>query len=178
MPHTWGIPDSLESVMSWNTYYQRKHAINAVLDNARRDPDQAVDSIPSPFTDAGELLAALQHKWLQQLTGRVEVALIETEHAPHGDRVEAVTTAWRRTAASNAALRAVLDEHTEHPALRAGNTTEHQLLATAAGLAEPYEPEHDITRVGQAFLQLLRATPAPAEQRRVGVLRKLLTPSS
>ncbi|MFC7344146.1 hypothetical protein [Saccharopolyspora griseoalba] len=164
--------------MSWNTYYQRKHAIDAVLDSARRDPDRALDTIPSPFADAGELLAALQHKWLQQLGGRLEVALTDAERAPHGDRVEAVTSAWRRAAAANPALRAVLDHHAEHPALRAGATAENRLLATSAGLAEEFEPEHDATRVGQAFQQLLRASPPPAERRgRTGVLRKLLAPS-
>ncbi|GAA2339593.1 hypothetical protein GCM10009854_14990 [Saccharopolyspora halophila] len=161
--------------MSWNTYYQRKHAIAEVLDNARRDPRSALDTIPNPFTGAGELLAALHYKWMQQLNGRVEVALADTEHSPHGDRVEAVTTAWRRTAATNPALRDVLEHHAEHPVLRAANAQQHRMLALAAGLAEQHEDEHDIARVGQAFLHLLRATPAQAEERsRPGVLRKLI----
>lgn len=175
MPHTWGIPELLESAMSWNSYYQRKHAIDEVLDSARRDLQSALDTIPSPFTGAGELLAALHYKWMQQLNGRVEVALADTADSPHGDRVEAVTTAWRRTAATNAALRDVLDQHAEHPVLRAANAQEHRMLALAAGLAEHHEAEHDVARVGQAFLQLLRASPAPTEERsRTGMLRKLI----
>jgi hypothetical protein len=159
--------------MSWNDFHQRQHAIRTVLDNARRSPSEALTQVPKPFVDASELLRALQYKWTQQLTGRVEVVLAETDDAPHADRVQAVTAAWRRTAADNPVLRDLLDRHESNPALRLDVAREHQLLALAAGLAEPTEPGKDTARVGRAFLQLLRATPdAPAQ--RTGRLRKLI----
>ena len=97
--------------MSWNDFHQRQQAIQSVLDAARRDPSGAPATTPPPFTDRTELLRALHYKWTQLLTGRIGVALAETENSPHEDRVQAVTTAWRRTAADNPVLRAVLDHH-------------------------------------------------------------------
>ncbi|RRO14937.1 hypothetical protein EIL87_19685 [Saccharopolyspora rhizosphaerae] len=160
--------------MSWNDFYQRQQALAEVLDNARRDLAAAFATVPGPFRDVDELLAALHHKWMQQLTGRVDVALTDTESAPHGDRVEAVTRAWRNAAKENSGLRAALDVHADHPALDEPTAREHRVLAVAAGLAEEHEPPHDIARVGRAFLQLLRATPDPEQQARPSRLRKLI----
>ncbi|MCI2421226.1 hypothetical protein MOQ72_27670 [Saccharopolyspora sp. K220] len=160
--------------MSWHDFHQRQHAIQTVLDHARRNPSEALIQVPAPFTDAAELLRALHYKWNQQLTGRIDVALVETGDAPHGDRVEAVTAAWRQTAADNSVLRAVLDQHSAHPALETCAAREQRMLALAAGLAEHTEPAKDVARVGMAFLKLLRATPSTARR---GGLRKLM-PSS
>ncbi|MFD0919713.1 hypothetical protein ACFQ16_08160 [Saccharopolyspora rosea] len=143
--------------MSWNDFHQRQHAIQSVLDAARRDPSGAPATTPPPFTDRTELLRALHYKWTQLLTGRIGIALVETEDSPLDDRVQAVTTAWRRTAAENPVLRAVLDHHDTDPDLRECREREHRLLALAAGLAEPGESDAD--RVGAAFVRLLRATP-------------------
>jgi hypothetical protein len=159
--------------MSWNDFYLRQDAIQAVLDHARQSPSEALPEVPAPFTDLADLLRALQYKWNQQLTGRIEIALAETEDAPLGDRIEAVSAAWRRTAADNAALRAILDRHSAHPALEACSAAEQRMLALAAGLAEPTEPTRDIARVGMAFRHLLRAIPEIPQRS----CRKL-TPSS
>ncbi|MEB3368369.1 hypothetical protein [Saccharopolyspora mangrovi] len=160
--------------MSWNDFYQRQQALAEVLDSARRDLSAAFETVPGPFRDTDELLAALHHKWMLQLTGRVEVALADTENAPHGDRVEAVTEAWRRAARDNPGLRAALDVHAGNPALEEATAREHRMLAVAAGLAEDHEPPRDQARVGRAFLQLLRAAPAPDQHTRPGRLRKLI----
>ncbi|SFS68116.1 hypothetical protein [Saccharopolyspora flava] len=160
--------------MSWTDFHQRQQALAEVLDNARRDLSAAFETVPGPFRDTDELLAALHHKWMLQLNGRVEVALTDTENAPHGDRVEAVTTAWRRTARDNPGLRAALDVHADNPALREPTAREHRLLAIAAGLAEEHEPSHDAARVGRAFVQLLRAAPDADRHARQGRLRKLI----
>lgn len=160
--------------MSWNDFHQRQQALAETLDSARRDLSAAFDTVPSPFRDTGELLAALQHKWMQQLTGRVEVALGDTEDAPHDDRVKAVTMAWRRTAHANPGLRAALDVHADDPALVEATAREHRMLAIASGLAEEHEPAQEVTRVGRAFLKLLRAAPEPDERPRPGRLRKLI----
>lgn len=160
--------------MSWNDFHQRQQAIQTVLDNARRSPSEALTQVPAPFLDPTELVRALQHKWTQQLTGRIDVALAETDDAPHADRVQAVTAAWRRTAADNPVLRDVLDRHESDPALRRDMAREHRMLAIAAGLAEHTEPANDIARVGRAFLQLVRATPEPSQSCIGGRLRKLI----
>ncbi|GAA4614013.1 hypothetical protein [Saccharopolyspora hordei] len=157
--------------MGWNDFRQRQHAIATVLDNARRDPSGALDEVPAPFTDTTELLRALQCKWTQQLIGRIEVALAETADAAHGDRIQAVTEAWRRTAAANPELRELLDRHQADPALRSAVAREHRMLALATGLAEHDEPESEVARVGQAFLQLVRATPSKPRRPRLLSLR-------
>lgn len=144
--------------MSWHDFHQRQRAIAAVLDSARQNPAQALDQVPAPFSDATELLRALQHKWTQQLIGRVDVALAETGDAPDGDRIQAVTEAWRSTAAANPVLRDLLDRNQANPVLRGDAAREHRMLALASGLAEPAEPDAEVARVGQAFRQLLRAT--------------------
>ncbi|WP_406692241.1 hypothetical protein REH65_10170 [Saccharopolyspora sp. ID03-671] len=160
--------------MSWNDFYQRQQALAEVLDSARRDLSAAFETVPGPFRDIDELLAALHRKWMLQLTGRVEVALTDTDAAPHGDRVEAVTAAWRRTAQDNPGLRAALDLHAGNPALQDVTAREHRMLAIAAGLAEEHEPPQDAARVGRAFVQLLRAAPDSGRHARPGRLRKLI----
>ncbi|MDA3626875.1 hypothetical protein OU415_15625 [Saccharopolyspora sp. WRP15-2] len=150
--------------MSWNDFHQRQSAIATVLGNARQNPDQALDLVPAPFTDTTELLRALQYKWTQQLTGRIDVALAETDDAADGDRIQAVTEAWRRTAEANPALRDLLDRHQANPVLRHDAAREHRMLALATGLAEPAEPDAEIARVGKAFLQLIRATPTESRK--------------
>lgn len=160
--------------MSWNDFHQRQQVLAEVLDSARRDLTAAFDTVPSPFRDADELLTALHHKWMQQLTGRVEVALIDTENGPHDDRVKAVTMAWRRAAGANPGLRAALDVHSANPALSAATEREHRLLAIAAGLADEHEPPHEVARIGRTFVQLLRATPITKRDDRPSPLRKLI----
>ena len=125
--------------MTWTQFHQRQEAIRAVLDHARANPAAEIDLAAVPaaaevFTSRDELLRALHYKWTQLLTGRIGVALAETENSPHEDRVQAVTTAWRRTAADNPVLRAVLDHHDTDPDLRECREREHRMLALAAGL--------------------------------------------
>ena len=64
--------------------------------------------------------------------------------------------------------------HSDAPALAEATAREHRMLAIAAGLAEEHEPEQDITRVGRAFLKLLRAAPEPEKHARPSGLRKLI----
>ncbi|MFI0466546.1 hypothetical protein ACH347_20895 [Saccharopolyspora sp. 5N102] len=160
--------------MSWNDFRRRQQAIQTVLDDASRNPSEALTQVPAPFLDATDALRALQYKWTQQLTGRIGVALAETDDAPHADRVQAVTAAWRRTAEANPVLRDLLDRHEWDPVLRGDMAREHRLLAIAAGLAEHTEPADDVARVGRAFLQLVRITPEPSPQCIGGRLRKLI----
>jgi len=140
--------------MGWNDFYRRRDALDAVL---RRDPAGPLEFDRTAFETADELLLALHHRWLQQLTGRLGVALSETD-----DRVDAVLGTWRALAAEQSALRAVLDAHLRDPE---AVEREVRLLALTSGLAEMYEPSAEVSRIGAAFLALIRSEPAERTSR-------------
>lgn len=146
--------------MSWNDYYRRRDVIDAVL--ASRGPiEEIFTQVPDAaavFTDTDELLLALDHKWTRALTARIGLALSDAE----GDRVDAVSTAWRQAVAENPSLRRILDENSGG-ALADATAREHRMLALAAGLGEFTEPNDVLERVGGAFAALLRGrVPAAA----------------
>lgn len=152
--------------MTWNDFYQRQHAIQAALDHVRDHGADGltVEAVPrasAVFSDSAELFNALQHKWSQVLTGRIGVALADAEDDPHGDRVQAVTAAWRKAAADNPLLREILGANASNPhsPTRAAIEHEQRLLALSSGLAEPHESAEEIARVGAAFMSLLEAAP-------------------
>jgi hypothetical protein len=153
--------------MSWNDFYQRKKALRAALDHAEEHPRHslALHAIPDAreiFADTDELIAALYEKWIRLLSGSIEVALLDAEAEPAGDGVQAVTIAWRRTAADHPVLRRVLDDADASPDVCRARENEQRMLALTSGLAEPTEPTADITRAGAAFLRLLRVPTAQA----------------
>jgi hypothetical protein len=155
------MPKTGGTTMSWNDYYRRRDVIDAVLaspgpieETFTRVPDAA-----AVFADTDELLLALDHKWTQRLTARIGLALSDNTE---GDRVDAVSAAWRQTVAENGALRRLLDENSGG-VLADAAAREHRMLALAAGLAEFDEPNELLERVGAAFAALLRGrVPAAA----------------
>ncbi|WP_243789249.1 hypothetical protein [Saccharopolyspora gloriosae] len=164
--------------MTWNDFYQRKNAIRAVLDHAGEDPAAPLDPALVPaaatvFADRDELLRALHHKWNRSLTGRVDIGIEDADADPRGDRVEAVSNAWRRTTSDNPVLRRILDSHADEPAIAGLLRQERRTLALAAGLAEPHEPIEEIDRVGHAFMNLLRTSAPQATARRRSPLSQL-----
>jgi phage tail protein X len=140
--------------MGWNDFYRRRDALDAVL---RRDPAGPLEFDRTAFETADELLLALHHRWLQQLTGRLGLALAETD-----DRVEAVLRTWRALAAEQPALRGALDAHLSDPE---AVEREERLLALTSGLADLSEPTAEVTRIGAAFLALIRSEPAVRSSR-------------
>jgi hypothetical protein len=141
--------------MSWTDFYRRRDALDAVLRDAADDPSAPLHVDRELFATGEELLLALHHRWLQQLTGRLGVALENDAD----DRVEIVTRTWRALAAEQPVLRAVLDAHlTSTEAVE----REQRLLALTAGLAELSEPADEIARVGAAFARLIRTAPPAA----------------
>lgn len=162
--------------MSWSDYYRRRDALDAVLDQAARDPEGPLpfpERAAAEFADRRELLLALHYRWSVRLTGRVGMAQAEAERDPSLDRVDAVARAWRATAAEHPVLRRVLDAH---PAGLAA-AGEQRMLALAAGLAEIDEPAEEITKVGAAFLALIRTSPCPVRPRTTRIeqfLRRLV----
>jgi|SRR5690349_18206502 len=153
--------------MGWQDFYARRDALNAAIDAGELRTSDA-------FPDEHELLLALHHRWTQRLTARVEQAELDSD-----DPVDAVGAAWRRTAADNEALRALLDEHANHLALRPLINAEHRALARAAGLTEPGDSPEEEAQIGAAFVALQRTAP-PHPQRRNPVERLLrrLVPSA
>ncbi|MFD9740229.1 hypothetical protein [Umezawaea sp. NPDC059074] len=135
--------------MGWTDFYRRRDALDAVL---RRDPAAPLEFDRAAFANADELLLALHHRWLQQLTGRLGVALADSD-----DRVDAVRTTWRALAAEQPALRAVLDAHLADPEAQ---EREERLLALTSGLADLSEPAREVARIGAAFLALIRSEPS------------------
>lgn len=158
--------------MTWNDFYQRQHAIHSVLEHAEQPPNADLP-VPECFADIDELLAALQYKWTQTLTGHIDIGLAEDQPAdndqlPDEERVQVVTNAWHRAAKDNSGLRTLLDRHADEPgpAFRAAREREHRMLALKSGLAGDDEPIDSVTRIGSAFLRLLHATPTAHPKRR------------
>lgn len=170
--------------MSWQDFYRRRDALDAVEEHARRNPAATlpfaeVPGVAEIFASPADLALALHHRWSLKLTGRVGLALADAERDPGIDRVDAVAAAWRSTAREFPALRRLLDVATEAhgAALRPAVEGEQRLLALAAGLADPAEPADEIGRIGAAFLALLRSTPERPARRRNPVeqlLRRLV----
>lgn len=161
--------------MSWQQFHHRQHAIRVLLRRLRHRPElldepRPPEDLRDAFDTSAQALCVLQHKWIQQLTGRIDVAAIEVDRHG-GDRLEAVRRAWRRTSTSNAVLRATLDRHARRHAehseeLRAAMRGEQRMLAVASGLADHGEPDSEITRAGEALQRLLRAGETEADTRR------------
>jgi hypothetical protein len=148
--------------MSWNDFYRRRDVLDAVLEQAAHDPAAPLTFDTTVFPTERELLLALHYRWMQQLTGRLGVALGAAQDDPAFDQVDAVVRTWRDLAAEQPTLRAVLDAHLD---VDAANEREQRLLALTSGLAELSEPSEEIAAVGAAFLALARSVPAKPRRR-------------
>ncbi|SEQ65032.1 hypothetical protein SAMN05216188_104170 [Lentzea xinjiangensis] len=101
--------------MGWADHYRRRDALDAVLRDARRDPSAPLIVDPDVFSSLHELLLALDHRWQNKLTARMEAAALEGE--VDEDRVIA------ELAAEEPVLRAVLDAHLSLDSYRAVGMT-------------------------------------------------------
>lgn len=153
--------------MTWNDHYRRRDALEAAVEHARTHPSDrpGPDTVPAArgvFEDADDLLCALQHRWTQLLTGRLDLAAGESGEDGHFDRLTAVRVAWQRTAEANPGLRALLDDHVEpaqqasSPRLREAVARELRMLARAGGLVEPFDDGDDIARIGSTVRRLIQ----------------------
>ncbi|ANZ35135.1 hypothetical protein BBK82_02665 [Lentzea guizhouensis] len=101
--------------MTWANHYRRRDALDAVLHDARRDPSAPLIVDPDVFSSLDELLLALQHRWTNKLTARMETAALD------GPVDEERVTA--ELAADEPVLRAVLDAHLPLDSYRAVGMT-------------------------------------------------------
>lgn len=152
--------------MGWQTFYRRRDALN----NAVEQGELRTGDI---FETEGDLLAALHHRWQQRLFARVELAMLDTD-----DQVDAVAEAWQHTTTDNADLRALLDRHASHPALRPLVESEQRRLAHAAGLTEPGDSDEEAASIGAAFIALQRTAPHRTHRNPVERLLRRLVPSA
>lgn len=154
-----------DKTMGWHEFYRRRDALDAVV-------EQGELLLSDIFPTQGELLRALHERWLRRLSARIELAELTTE-----DPVDAVGDAWRATAAENARIRALLDEHADDEAVRPLVEAEHRMVARAAGLAEAGDSPGEVASIGAAFVALQRTAP---DRRRNPVERLLrrLVPSA
>jgi hypothetical protein len=167
--------------MGWIDFYQRRDIADAVLRMAARDPLGPLPFAEVPgatevFGTEEQLLLALQYRWSQLLSG-----YLRTEFEGETEHIDAVTRAWNTTVRKHRTLREVLDANVgRYPALRQVHEAEQRMLAVAAGLADPGEPVEEITKVGAAFVALLRHGPEVRAPRRnpLGQLLRMLTPSA
>jgi hypothetical protein len=166
--------------MSWHDFYQRRDALDAVLEHAGRHPGVGLpfdesSSVRAVFADRESLALALQYKWSQVLMGHLGVALSDAEDTEDIDHVAAVAAAWRRAAREQPALRDLLDTHAQQagPEFRRARHAEQRMLAYAAGLAETGDPADETARVGAAFLALVRAPGTRPVTRRTSPVEQL-----
>lgn len=166
--------------MGWDCFYRRRDAINAVLDSATKQPETGLPFSELPevtevFDSHEDLALALQYKWSQRLSGQINLALSDAEQRDI-DHVDAVSAAWRATAAVNPVLRRLLDRYTDEggPRFQAALRAEQCMLALAAGLADPNESSTEISRIGGAFLRLIRHAPQQAVRHHRSPVEQLL----
>jgi len=93
--------------MSWDDFYRRRDALDAVLRDARDDPQAPLIVDPDVFDSLEELLLALRHRWDQRLTSHITVELLDSTD----DHAAVLARVTRRLTAEDPTLRAVLDAH-------------------------------------------------------------------
>lgn len=108
------------------------------------------------------MLLDLQRRWHSVLADRVEEYV---GAAPPGEEREATRAAYRDTVQAHRALRLVLEEFANHPALALPRRWEHIMLADAAGISGPFSRNRDAAAAGAMLVADLRPEP-PHLQRR------------
>jgi hypothetical protein len=121
--------------MSWNTYYQRKSVIDAVLSavaQARTDkiPAEWRAEITQVFGGADEFLLAVQYAWANTLYARLDPVL---EAAPDDLGAE-VRRVWETLAAERPAAISLLARYADLPALADAMRDMQRQLAWAPGV--------------------------------------------
>ena len=101
-------------------------------------------------------LLDLQRRWHAVLADRVEEYV---GSASPGEEREATRTAYRDTVQAHLALRLVLEEFANHPALALPRRWEHIMLADAAGISGPFSRNRDAAAAGAMLVADLRLEP-------------------
>jgi hypothetical protein len=92
-----------------------------------------------------ETLLELQQRWHAALAEKLEDYVAASSA---GAKQEAARAAYRDATEENLALRVVLDEFGQHPALALPRRWEHIMLADAAGVRGPFSRNRDAAAAG------------------------------
>ncbi len=152
--------------MTWDAFHRRGDVLRTVAEEANRRRDGVLPTelpgVDTAFRDDADLVLALQLRWHTRLAGQIERALMEE---PAGLET-AVLTAWRRTAAQLAGVRAILDAQRVEPttpevgeALARADRKDWTLLAAMAGRASTADPA--AARLGRRLEETARAAYDP-----------------
>jgi hypothetical protein len=152
--------------MTWDAFHRRGDVLRTVAEEANRRRDGVLPlelpGVDTAFRDDADLVLALQLRWHTRLSGQIERALMEQPM----DLEPAVLTAWRRTAAELAGVRAILDAQRAEPvtpevgeALARADRKDWALLAAMAGRAGSADPT--ASRIGRRLEEKARAAYDP-----------------
>jgi hypothetical protein len=121
--------------MSWNTYYQRKSVIDAVLAEVTRTgtdeiPAERHAEITEVFGGRDEFLLALHYAWSNTLHARLDSVVGETPD----EAAAKVRQAWETLAAERPAAISLLARYSGRPALADAMRHLQRRLAWAPGV--------------------------------------------
>lgn len=117
---------------------RRRHAALAeMLTSAERAgsfiaPWEQFDEIWQHYHSEAEILAELQQRWRHELAGAVYIAIESGKGDLHSD----VAKAYQQIEERYRGMRAVLEAHSDHPAIAAAMRKERSLLEAAMGTAD------------------------------------------
>ena len=130
--------------MSWQTYRQRRQALDDVLGDLKSLDQRA-------SADQAELLGFAHQRWHNHLSTHVDAALDTVDEPAH-----AVAMAYRNAAMGLPAVRRLLDNHADHPAVVRAEQRELALVARAAALVPLDASDDAAAEAGRAFRAGLR----------------------
>lgn len=125
--------------MSWKTFHRRSEVLRRVTAEANRKCDGELPTdlpgVNERFADPDDLIAALQLRWYNHLSGAIELELSR----PPADPEDAVVAAWCRAASDLPGVRMILDANLHARSTQRAREKEWQLLAASARRASQTE---------------------------------------
>lgn len=121
--------------MSWDTYYQRKSVIDAVLAEVAETRTDEISAswhteITEVFGSEDEFLLAVHYHWSNTLFARLD-ALLESPPQDPGAKVRQI---WRALAAEQPATASLLARYADRPPLVTAIRRQQRQLAWALGV--------------------------------------------
>lgn len=107
----------------------------------------------NPLPPSDDRLRALYRQWNVALSARLDSAI---EFAGERSLPDAIATAWSELISERAEQRAVLENNSDNPAVRAAIEQELGMLALAAGMADLDDSAARAARIGRLYLDRIR----------------------
>lgn len=112
---------------NWHDLHRRHEVLERIDNDVSAAEDHNARDV---FGDFADLLRAAHQQWITTLGGAIETAL----EVGDGDLLADVRHAWQVSSERHPGLRALLDQHADHPAVRPLVRREHDLVARATGI--------------------------------------------